>query len=180
MADRNLDSLALSCLIPQLLAGVVTSVPAHFVIDLNGAMGHFPTTALSLPSQKSVGIPSCLKTTASSACQAAVQPLLPLTSSFPLQLQLWHARLYGEIGSPLHGVGDRASSLHSAAGNFLNVNSLILKIRTLRSNMWENCRRSAVQSWSGGDTPPNTSGFSDGDAAVKEPSVADKILRVRN
>lgn len=28
--------------------------------------------------------------------------------------------------------------------------------------------------------PPNTSGFSDGDAAVKEPSVADKTLRVRN
>lgn len=28
--------------------------------------------------------------------------------------------------------------------------------------------------------PPNTSRFSDGDAAVKEPSVTDTILRVRN
>lgn len=53
-------------------------------------------------------------------------------------------------------------------------------LRTLRYNMWENCRWSALQSWSGGDTLPNTSRFSDGDAAVKEPSVTDKILRVRN
>lgn len=83
MADRNLDSLTLGCLIPQLFAWVVTSFPAHFVIDLNGAVGHYPTTALSLPSRKSVGIPSCLKTVATSACQAAVHPLLLLTSSLP-------------------------------------------------------------------------------------------------
>lgn len=43
MADRNLDSLTVSCLIPQLFARVVTSFPAHLVIDLNGAVGHYPT-----------------------------------------------------------------------------------------------------------------------------------------
>lgn len=82
----------------------------------------------------------CPKPSLTKICAPKLQPPQPvkLLSSlscssplpFLLHFQLWHALLYSKIGSPLHGVGDRASSLHSAAGNFLNVNSLILKIRT--------------------------------------------------
>lgn len=102
MTDRNLDSVALGCLIPQLFPPAVVSFPAPFIIALNWAVGHYYTTALSLSSQESVGFPSCLKTTATSAHQAAVHPLPVL-----LWLQLCHALLYHKIGSLCMAWGTR-------------------------------------------------------------------------
>lgn len=45
--------------------------------------------------------------------------------------------------------------------------------------MWENRRGSALQSWSAGDNPKHQQ-FSDGDAAVKEPSVTETNLKARS
>lgn len=59
---------------------------------------------------------------------------------------------------PLHGVEDTAGSLRSATGNLLKENSLIFKDFE-EYNMWENCRWSELQSWSGGDTPQTPAGF---------------------
>lgn len=105
--------------------------------------------------------------------------LLPVLCSFlPLPflpwLKLCHGLLYSEIGSPLHGVGDRASFLHSAIGNFLKANSSFFfkDFEVEHVGKLQVVHTAKLVRW-GHPPPPHSSRLSDGHAAVKEPSVTE-------
>lgn len=172
MADRNLDSE-----LPHSSAVCsgchILSSPLCYWFKWSRGL---PTTALSLPSQKSVP-QNCSHLSLSSCCPVSPAPHLSPSSCISSSGMLCCTAKLAPLCTAW-GTGPALCIL------LLETSWMWIpwfwKSGLLRSNMWENCRRSAVQSWSGGDTPPNSSRFSDGDAAVKEPSVTDKTLRVKN
>lgn len=79
--------------------------------------------AVSFPSTKSIGFPSCLKTPA----RHAARPLWLLPSRLPPAAQSTACSAVQENWLPSARRGDRTSSLHSAIGNFRRANPLLFE-----------------------------------------------------